>query len=336
MGGWLVAWLDRLGANVFGYALPPPTDPSIYEAARIRDALAGEAIADIRDGRRLTAIVSAFKPEIVFHLAAQPIVRRAYSSPLETFDVNVMGTVNLLEAVRNSPDTRTVVVTTSDKVYRNLESDREYGESDGLGGQEPYGASKACAEFVVESYRGSYFERQHVGVATVRAGNVIGGGDWAPDRLIPDAVRASCAGEPLIVRNPNSYRPWQHVLEALHGQIMLAENLHADPVQYAAAWNFGPRQSDHRPVSYIVDQCARHWGLRIERQNDGAQPYEAGKLAVTSERATAQLGWYPVWQLEEALLRTIDWYGMYRKGADPWAKTLDDISAFVHAARQTG
>jgi CDP-glucose 4,6-dehydratase len=335
MGGWLVTWLNHLGAKVYGYALPPPTDPSIYEAARIRHALAGETIADIRDSRRLTATVSALKPDIVFHLAAQPIVRRAHSSPLETFDVNVMGTVNLLEAVRASPDTRTVVVTTSDKVYRNLEIDWEYREADGLGGQEPYGASKACAEYVVESYRGSYFEQQRVGVATVRAGNVIGGGDWAPDRLIPDAVRASCADEPLIVRNPNSYRPWQHVLEALHGQIMLAENLHADPVRYGAAWNFGPRQSDHKPVSYIVDECARHLGLRIEWQN-GAQPYEAGKLAVASGHATAQLGWYSVWQLEEALIRTIDWYGMYRKGgADLWAKTLDDISAFVCAARQS-
>jgi CDP-glucose 4,6-dehydratase len=170
----------------------------------------------------------------------------------------------------------------------------------------------------------------------VRAGNVMGGGDWASDRLIPDAVRAACANKPLIVRNPNSYRPWQHVLEALHGQIMLAENLHADPARYAAAWNFGPRQVDHKPVSYIVDECARHWALQVEWQDLRAQPYEAGKLAVASGRATAQLGWYPVWRLEEALIRTIDWYGMYRKGADLWAKTLDDISAFVHAARHSG
>jgi CDP-glucose 4,6-dehydratase len=335
MGGWLVSSLKRLGAHVSGYSLGPPTKPSMYEVAGIRHALKGEILADIRDAGKLAAALHAAEPQVVFHLAAQPIVRYAHAHPVETFEVNVIGTSNLLEAVRNSPKTRAVIVVTSDKVYRNMEWDWEYREADQLGGLEPYGVSKACAELVTEAYRASYLERAGVGIATVRAGNIIGGGDWAMDRLIPDAVRAFSAGESLLVRSPNSYRPWQHVLESVQGQIILAERLFSNPAQYSAAWNFGPLPDDHRPVSFIVDQCARLWGAGATWHIDTReQPYEAKRLAVNSARAAARLGWLPVWRLEEALVRTVDWYSCYVKGADLWAKTLDDISAFAEATRE--
>jgi CDP-glucose 4,6-dehydratase len=334
MGCWLIAWLNQLGAHVFGYSLSPPSVPSMYETAGIRRVLCGETIADIRDKGKLSTMLQNAHPDVVFHLAAQPIVRYARHQPIETFEVNVIGTGNLLEASR-IPDVRAGVVVTSDKVYRNMEWDWEYREGDPLGGHEPYGASKACAELVAEAYRASYFEEKGVGVATARAGNIIGGGDWAADRLIPDAVRAFSSGETLLVRNPDSYRPWQHVLESIHGLLVLAERLTGDPARYSQAWNFGPIHDDHQRVSFIVDRCAHLWGAEAKCEIDGREgPYEGKRLAVSSARAIASLDWRPVWRLEETLARTIDWYRCHINGADLWAKTLDDISAFAEASKQ--
>ncbi|MEE8515679.1 MAG: CDP-glucose 4,6-dehydratase, partial [Alphaproteobacteria bacterium] len=250
MGGWLCLWLGRLGAEVYGYALTPPTEPSLFEAAGLASHMAS-TIADVRDYERLSAALQAARPEVVLHLAAQPLVRRAYAEPVETYATNVMGTVNLLEAVRQCPTVRAAVIVTTDKVYENHERTRGYRETDALGGREPYGNSKACAEFAADAYRRSYFHDSDTGIATVRAGNIIGGGDWAQDRLVPDAMRAFAVGEPLHIRHPNSVRPWQHVLEPLSGFLVLAERLAAAPADWAGGWNFGPDENDARTVAWV-------------------------------------------------------------------------------------
>ena len=335
LGGWLCLWLSALGARVRGYALPPPTEPSFFEAVALGE-LVDSVIADIRDKTKLNAAMDAFAPEIVIHLAAQPLVRLAHAEPAETFDSNVMGTVNLLDAVRRCADVRAVVAVTSDKVYDNVEWDWGYRENDRLGAHEPYGASKACAELVIEAYRRSYFEDAEpgVGIATVRAGNIIGGGDWAGDRLVPDAVRSFVAGAPLHIRNPVSVRPWQHVLEPGRGIAMLAQRLHEDAAGWSGAWNFGPQEDDARPVSFIAEQMARLWGEGAKWRSDavaGAQPYEARLLSVNSTKAAAQLAWRPRWSLERALAATVEWYRGHRDKADMRDLSLTQIQAFAGA-----
>lgn len=332
-GSWLTALLHRLGAKVTGYALDPPTDPSLFNVGRIGD-LAESSIADIRDLARLTHDMQAAQPDVALHLAAQSLVRRAYAEPVETFSSNILGTVHFLEAVRHTPSVTAAVVVTSDKVYDNAEWPWAYRESDRLGGKEPYGASKAACEIVVEAYRRSFFSNgtRRVAVATARAGNVIGGGDWAEDRLIPDAMRAFSRGAPLIVRNPAAVRPWQHVLEPLAGYCRLAEALveHED-LPEDMAFNFGPEAGDAQPVATVVEQIVTRWGSGAHwQQANGVAPYEARLLEVDSARARSCLGWQPRWRLADGLDRTVDWYRGHYAGRDAQALTFHQIDEYLH------
>ncbi len=327
-GAWLCALLDRLGAKVSGYALEPPTTPSLFAAIGSQHLVAS-TIADIRDGPGLVAALAAAEPEVVFHLAAQALVGRARTEPAETFDVNVMGTVRLLEAVRATPSVRAVVVITSDKVYENVEWPWAYRETDRLGGKEAYGASKAACEIVIQAWRHAFLSRSDppVAIASARAGNVIGGGDWADDRLVPDAVRAFAAGAPLVVRNPSAVRPWQHVLEPLAGYCRLAQALIAgESLPDDLAFNFGPAAEDARSVAWIADDLARRWGSGAAwKQDPGSQPYEARLLEVDSSRARTVLGWTPKWRLGDGLERTVAWYGAFHGGDDMRRFTLAQI-----------
>jgi CDP-glucose 4,6-dehydratase len=330
-GGWLTALLKRLGAEVSGYALAPPSQPNLFEAAAIAD-LGTSTIGDIRDDGRLNAAMVAARPDIVLHLAAQALVRPARAEPVETFSVNVVGTAQVLEAVRQAPSVTACVVVTSDKVYDNVEWPWAYRETDRLGGKEPYGASKACTEIVVEAYRYSYFAGSKVQLASARAGNVIGGGDWAEDRLIPDAMRAFSEKQPLVVRNPSAVRPWQHVLEPLSGYLRLAEALAGvTPPPAPLAFNFGPSAEDAVPVRVIADQIVARWQDGAAWKHDtSVQPYEARLLEVDSAKARSVLGWTPRWRLRDALDRTVDWYKAYYEGHDMQALTLIQIDEYLN------
>jgi CDP-glucose 4,6-dehydratase len=331
-GGWLSLWLARLGAQVSGYALEPPS-AGVFQAVGL-DREIGSTIADIRDAARLADAMAAARPEVVFHLAAQPLVLQAHAEPVETFSTNVMGTVHLLEAVRRLDGVRSVVVVTSDKVYDNREWVWGYREQDRLGGHEPYGASKACAELATDAYRRAFFDAgRATGIATARAGNVIGGGDWAEDRLVPDAVRAFDSGQPLPLRNPRATRPWQHVLEPVAGYLMLAQRLAAAPDAMSGAWNFGPASADTRSVEWVADELVRLWGAGARWHLDNrATPREARLLAVDSTKAASLLGWQPVWTVERALDRSVSWYRTQRRNGDVRTLTLDQIEEFSDAA----
>ena len=327
-GGWLSLWLSRLGARVTGYALPPPTTPSFFEATGLERRLTS-VIGDIRDLDALDRAMGATQPEVVFHLAAQALVRRAHADPIETIGSNVMGTAHVLEAARRRPEVRAVVVVTSDKVYDNRERTWGYREGDRLGGREPYGASKAAAEKVVEAYRHSYFTDRPVGIATARAGNIIGGGDWAADRLVPDAIRAFTAGLPLVLRNPAATRPWQYVLDPLRGYLMLAERLCADTPAAAGAWNFGPDTEGEVPVSHVADRMVALWSDGARWHHDGGEhPYEAGFLAVDSTKADRRLNWRCAVSLEDGLAATMAWYRAHLTGDDMAAYSLACIEDF--------
>jgi CDP-glucose 4,6-dehydratase len=331
IGGWAGLWLARLGARVTGYALTPPTEPNFFTALRLDNDLDSRT-ADVRDADALARAVAQCRPEIVLHLAAQPIVRTAFADPVGTYSTNIMGTVNLLDALRASETVRAIVVMTTDKVYLNREWAWGYREIDRLGGREPYGASKAAAELVVDSYRESYFAARprKVGVATVRAGNVVGGGDWAPDRLVPDAMRAFAADAPLVLRNPLAVRPWQHVLEPVRGLLMLAERLADNEARFTGAWNLGPPESDLWPVERVVAHLMRLWGRAARCELvDGAQPYEARLLALDSAKAAAGLGWQTMWGVADALEAAVEWYRAFYDGADMRALTLDQIDRFA-------
>lgn len=332
MGGWLCLWLTRLGARVAGYALPPPTRPSLFETVGLAERMCS-MLADVRDLERLSAAIADFEPEIVMHLAAQPLVGQAYAAPVETFSTNVMGTVNLLQAVRHCASVQATVVVTTDKVYENREWPWGYRETDTLGGHEAYSSSKACAELVVEAYRRSYFEgKRRIGIVTARAGNIIGGGDWAANRLVPDAMRAFGARRPLTIRNPASVRPWQHVIEPVRGYLALAERLANEPDRWSGAWNFGPAEADSWPVAQVADEIVRLWGedarwLKLAASNgiaNGAR--ETVQLVLSSAKAQTQLGWTPVWRIQRALAATVDWYKAQIAGRDMHAFTLNQIS----------
>ena len=320
-GAWLALWLADLGAEVTGYALAPPTDPSLFDTTRIK-ARVRHIEADVRDETTLTAEVRAARPEIVLHLAAQSLVRASYDNPVATYAVNVMGTVNVLEAVRKAEGVRAIVCVTSDKCYENRETDAAYREDDAMGGYDPYSSSKGCAELAVSAYRRSFFHPEKiaahgVGVASARAGNVIGGGDWAKDRLVPDLMRAFAAGQRPIIRFPDAVRPWQHVLEPLAGYLLLAERLWAGDPAAAAGWNFGPAQVDARPVTWIADRACALWGDGAGWDRTGEpQPHEATWLKLDCAKARERLGWRPAWPLEEGLSQTVAWYRALKYGAD--------------------
>ncbi|MDD2366396.1 MAG: CDP-glucose 4,6-dehydratase [Desulfuromonadaceae bacterium] len=339
-GSWFSLWLQRLGANVTGYALAPPTDPSLFEQAGV-EQLVTSIIADVRDGDRLSKELAAAEPEIVLHMAAQPLVRDSYKIPVETYSTNVMGTVNLLEAVRLSPTVRAVVNVTTDKVYENREWAWGYRENEPFGGHDPYSNSKACSELVTAAYRSSYFNpetySQHrVGVATARAGNVIGGGDWATDRLIPDIVRAIIAGEPVKIRNPNSIRPWQHVLEPLSGYLVLAQKLYESGPEFAEGWNFGPADEDARTVEWIVRRMCDLWGNQASFVIDGgAHPHEANYLKLDCSKAKMQLGWTPRWNLGMALTSIIEWVKVYSAGGDLKKCCLNQIEEYENRVQES-
>ncbi|MEI6826598.1 MAG: CDP-glucose 4,6-dehydratase [Desulfuromonadales bacterium] len=333
-GSWLCLWLSHLGARVTGYALDPTTRPSLFELARIEDLLDSH-IADIRNPEKLSALMCEAQPEIVIHLAAQPLVRDSYRIPLETYATNVMGTVHLLEAVRMCRSVRAVVNVTTDKCYENQERPLGYVENDGLGGYDPYSSSKACSELVTAAYRTSFFNRDSyqkhgIAIATARAGNVIGGGDWAADRLVPDILRALSAGEAVHIRNPHAIRPWQHVLEPLHGYLTLAQRLYEDGAVFAEGWNFGPADTDAKPVEWIVQRMCQLWGGSACYEIDaGDHPHEAHYLKLNCSKARSLMGWQPKWNLERALDSVIEWAEHYRSGNDMRAVCLRQIDDYT-------
>lgn len=330
-GGWLALWLQHLGAEVHGYSLNPPTAPSLFETAQVAKALASDIRGDIRDCPAIEGALKQANPEIIFHLAAQPLVRASYREPLETLATNVMGTAHLLEAARQVDGLRAVVVITTDKCYENREWVYPYRETDPLGGHDPYSASKACAEIVAASYRASFFGKERaVSVATARAGNVIGGGDWAEDRLVPDCIRAFSRGQSVELRYPEAVRPWQHVLEPLSGYLMLAESLcGASAPDYAEAWNFGPDASGDATVGEIAQRVAKSWGKgEVVLPTFHNHPHEAGLLRLDITKARSHLHWSPCWSIDRALEETVAWYKAWHSGKDMHAYTLAQIDTF--------
>lgn len=336
-GSWLSLWLHSLGAEVTGFALPPPTEPSLFDAARLGE-LIRHVEGDVRDLAALQKTVAEAQPELIFHLAAQPLVRLSYEQPVETYATNVMGTVHLLEAARQVPGVKAVVCITSDKCYENREWVWPYRESDPMGGHDPYSNSKGCAELVTAAYRNSYFASDGPAVASVRAGNVIGGGDWALDRLVPDLVRAFEAGAAPLIRSPDSVRPWQHVLEALGGYLMLAQRLLDGERSFAEGWNFGPSDEDARPVSWIVDRMRTAWGggAADALPDSGPRPHEAGLLRLDCSKARAALGWRPTLRLEQALEWIAAWHQAVAAGEDARAVTLAQIADYTAATGYFG
>jgi len=332
-GSWLSLWLDALGAKVTGYALDPPTQPNLFVQAEIKDSVRS-VCADIRDFPRLKAAVAECRPDVIIHMAAQSVVRRGFENPIETYSSNVMGTVNLLEALRQLAQPCVVVNVTSDKCYRNREWIWGYRENEPMGGRDPYSNSKGCAELVTAAYRESFFPPESVkshgvAVATARAGNAIGGGDWTSDQLIPDLMRAFLAGQPCLIRNPLAIRPWQFVLEPLRGYLMLAERLAEDADGFASAWNFGPVESDAKPVSWIADELARMWGSHASWSRDTANhPKEANFLKLDASKARTCLGWRPVLPLDLALGWIVEWWRAFEAGSDLRCLTRQQIERY--------
>ncbi|HWR06363.1 CDP-glucose 4,6-dehydratase [Sporomusa sp.] len=310
-GSWLCLWLNHMGAEVTGYSLQPPTSPSMFNVCHV-NRIVKSIIADIRDYQQLQSSMHASNCDIVIHMAAQPLVRDSYKNPVETYAINVMGTVHVLEAARSTRGIKAIVNVTTDKCYENKEWVWGYRENEALGGYDPYSSSKACSELVTSSYRQSFFSDTYI--ATARAGNVIGGGDWAPDRLVPDCIRAFETGRPVRIRNPHSIRPWQHVLEPLHGYLALAQELYEKGAEFANSWNFGPNDDDAKPVEWIVRQLCHNYGNEAVYQIDpGPHPHEATYLRLDCSQAKARLGWNPQWNLDQALGKVVEWFRAYYK-----------------------
>jgi CDP-glucose 4,6-dehydratase len=332
-GSWMSLWLSSMGAEVHGYARAPESDPNLFTSARVGERIEHE-VGDVRELPALEHSIAAFKPEVVFHMAAQPLVRRSYANPIETYSTNVMGTAHVLDAIRRVPSVRAVVVITTDKCYENHESLVGYREDDRLGGFDPYSNSKACAELVTAAYRSSFFPvsrlaEHNVALATARAGNVIGGGDWSEDRLIPDLVRGFLSGKPVQIRNPRAIRPWQHVLEPLAGYLALAEHLLQDGAGISGAWNFGPADEDAWPVGRIADSIAAAWGNGARWVHDSAEnPHEAGCLMLDAGKARGKLGWRPLLPLDIGLRWLVEWFAAWQRGEDMQAFTLHQIADY--------
>jgi CDP-glucose 4,6-dehydratase len=334
-GGWLSLWLQQLGAEVQGLALAPPAGPNLFGAARVEEGMAS-ALGDIRDLDFIRQTMTVFRPEIVIHMAAQSLVRLSYAQPVQTYATNVMGTVHVLEAVRQTPGVRVVVNVTTDKCYENKERAWGYREDDPMGGHDPYSSSKGCAELVSSAYRCSFFQQDGPALATARAGNVIGGGDWAADRLVPDILRAFEKDEPVVIRNPHSTRPWQHVLEPLSGYLVLAQRLWTDGAAVAESWNLGPRDEDERPVQWIVERLVQQWGGNAGWQLDGSRhPHEANNLKLDIAKARVRLGWQPRWRLGEALEHIVTWQRAWLDGEDVRALCLRQIDQYTATAIAT-
>jgi CDP-glucose 4,6-dehydratase len=327
-GSWLSLWLQSMGVDLMGLALDPPTTPSLFVEANVAHGMVSQ-IGDIRNYDIVLKAVSDFKPQIVIHMAAQPLVRYSYENPIETYATNVMGTLHLFEAIRQTDSVRVVVNVTTDKCYENKEWVWGYREDEPMGGFDPYSSSKGCSELITSAYRRSYFDKTDVALASARAGNVIGGGDWAKDRLIPDILRAFQHNQPVVIRNPNSTRPWQHVLEPLSGYLKLAEKLWCEPKVYSEAWNFGPRDEDAKSVGWIVKQLCEVWGSGAAWQlDDHNHPHEAGYLKLDISKAAHKMSWMPTWTLDIALMKIVDWQKVFIAKGDLRSFSLTQITDF--------
>lgn len=330
-GSWLALWLQQLGAKVHGFALAPSTSPALFDIAGVARGM-HSTLGDIRDLAAVQAAMAAAQPDIVLHLAAQALVPHSYAEPVETFATNAMGTVHVLEACRRQPGLEAVVVISSDKCYENREQLWGYRENDPMGGHDPYSASKGCTELIVSAYRRAFLAEAGVPLASARAGNVIGGGDWTASRLVPDVLRAFAAGEAVVLRNPTAIRPWQHVLEPLSGYLLLAQRLVEQGQAYADGWNFGPDDSDARTVAWVVERLASGWGPDARWTTASTpQVHEAHTLKLDCSKARVQLGWHPRWRADEAVAHSLAWYQAWRGGADMYRFTLDEIAAFGNA-----
>lgn len=327
-GSWMSLWLQQMGADLFGYALPAPTQPALFDVANVAKGM-NHCIGDVRNLNSITRFIRDVQPEVVIHMAAQPLVRLSYQNPVETFATNVMGTVHVIDASRQCESVKAIVNVTTDKCYANQEWEWAYRENDALGGHDPYSSSKACSELVSEAYRNSFLIDSNISLATARAGNVIGGGDWALDRLIPDTLRSLEKKEAVRIRNPNAIRPWQHVLEPLSGYLILAENLYKHKKMYSEAWNFGPNHDDSRPVSWVVEKLCSIWGEDgTWNSQDGTHPHEANLLNLDISKARNRLHWVPHWSIEMALEQTANWHKSWLNGQDMHDVCLHQISQF--------
>lgn len=327
-GSWLALWLADMGATVKGYALVPPTTPSLFEEAKVGELIESE-IGDIRDLTQITTSMQSFNPDILIHMAAQPLVRLSYQEPLETYDVNVMGTAKVLEAAKGCKNLKAIVNVTTDKCYENQEWVWGYREDEPMGGYDPYSSSKGCSELVTSAYRRSFMQELGIGLATARAGNVIGGGDWAEDRLIPDILKAFESNRPVVVRNPKSTRPWQHVLEPLSGYLVLAQNLYNAPKEFAEGWNFGPNEDDAKPVDWILNRLVTQWPNASWQLDNGSHPHEAGYLKLDISKVKARLNWQPTWHLENTLARIIRWHQAWLNKEVMQKKCLAEINEYM-------
>ena len=331
-GGWLSLWLNSMGAKVIGYALAPNTTPNLFDVLAIDSLIEKSHIADIRNLATLQKAMLEARPDIVIHMAAQPLVRYSYANPVETYATNVMGTVHVLESTRTIESVGATVVVTTDKCYENREREAGYREDEAMGGFDPYSSSKGCAELVTSAYRQSYFSKSVNQVASARAGNVIGGGDWSQDRLIPDAIKAFEANQPLMIRNPLATRPWQHVLEPLSGYLVLAQALYEQGSAFASAWNFGPRDEDNRMVKEVIDLLISDWGSSARWEKEGAeQPHEANLLKLDCSKAHTQLDWTPKWGLEIAVQKIVEWQKAYQQKQNMQAISLAQINQYKNA-----
>lgn len=333
-GAWLTFWLQKMGANITGYSLPPPTQPNLFETLNLSSEMR-DIQGDVRDFENLKQSIASQGPEIIFHMAAQPLVRRSYNHTLETYSTNVMGTVHLLEAIRSSKTVKAVVIVTSDKCYENREWEWGYRENEAMGGYDPYSSSKGCAELVTAAFRKSFFNPEHyqdhgIAVASARAGNVIGGGDWSEDRLVPDIIKNLVNNSSPLIRNPQAIRPWQHVLEPLSGYLLLAQKLYEEGPFFSDAWNFGPNDEDAKPVEWIVSRLTQSWDKSFSwKKDDTTSPHEAHYLKLDNSKAKAKLNWHPRWNIEKAVHNTLSWYKNYYNKQDMTDFTLSQIHDYI-------
>lgn len=331
-GSWISIWLKNLGADVIGFSLEAPTEPSIFNICQL-DKKITSIIGDVRDEKKLKNVFEMYKPEIVFHLAAQPLVRLSYNNPKETYEINVMGTVNVLEVAKNTASVKAVVVITTDKCYENKEWVYGYRETDPMGGYDPYSSSKGCAELIVSSYRNSFYDEKGIALSSVRAGNVIGGGDWAQDRLIPDFVRSVSKDKSIVIRNPLATRPWQHVLEPLSGYLWLGALMLKDNGKYNSSWNFGPKDTDVLNVEEVLKLSIIAWGKGIIEIDKTVQPHEANLLKLDISKVKTYLKWHPVYDVDKAIDRTIQWYKAYYENENMYEYTLRQIEEYEEEAK---